>query len=43
MRAYSKFKFFLFVFLVFSGIIEKYAQQVDAVFGEIDFPNPSNR
>ena len=40
MRANSKFKFFLFVFLVFSGIIQKYAQQVDADLGEINFPNP---
>ena len=40
MRANSKFKFFLFVFLVFSGIVQKYAQQVDADLGEINFPNP---
>jgi cell surface protein SprA len=42
MRVNSKFTFFLFAFLVFLGITEKYAQQVDAVFGEIDFPNPSS-
>ena len=40
MRANLKFNFFLFIFLLFSGIIQIYGQRVESDLGQIDFPDP---
>ena len=40
MRANLKFNFFLFIFLLFSGIIQIYGQRVESDIGQIDFPDP---